>query len=114
MPTMQLQAHEVGSSGFMWLSYVALLSGIMRKIRSNMTSLGILKLSTLQGITSKIAPRTSCLTLDPVAFNPLYQYLWHVDTGRAQWASGRTGSQPKAVSGILFPQMFSAMLRANK
>lgn len=53
------------------------------------------KISTIQGISSKMALRTCILTLGPLAFNPLHQYLWDVSARHTQWASGRAGHSRK-------------------
>lgn len=68
-----------------------------------------LKLSTIPGITSRMTPRTCCLILGPLAFNPLYQYSWHVGIKHAQWGSGRARSWLKALSVTLWSTLSDSL-----
>lgn len=68
-----------------------------------------LKLSTIPGITSRMTPRTCCLILGPPAFNPLYQYSWHVGIKHAQWGSGRARSWLKALSVTLWSTLSDSL-----
>ena len=71
----------------------ASLSILMRKFKSNIIFLIFLELFT----KAMLLPRwfqghACCLTQDPPAFYPLFQYSWHVGTGHAQWAMVRAES----------------------
>lgn len=115
MLTTQQQVYKVSSSALVLLLFIMLYFLMWWENSDQIWShWDFSKLSTIQIITSEMAPKTCCLILDLLAFNPSYHYLWHVGTWYAQWASGRAGSRLNTLSVTLFPQMFSAMLRANK